>query len=67
MHAHSYICIIGEKLFTKFGVPGLLIVLAIVVLLFGVDLIGKIAGELGKGIRTFQEGLTGKDQSEQDK
>lgn len=43
----------------RFGLPELLIVLAIVILLFGVGRIGKIAGELGKGIRSFKDGLQG--------
>ncbi len=43
----------------QLGVPELLILLGIVVLLFGVGRIGKIAGELGSGIRTFREGLQG--------
>ena len=41
------------------GVPELLIVLGIVILLFGVGRIGKIAGELGSGIRAFKEGIGG--------
>ncbi len=43
----------------RFGVTELLIILVIVVLLFGVGRIGKIAGEMGKGIRAFREGLKG--------
>ena len=43
----------------RFGTTELIIILVIVVLLFGVGRIGKIAGELGKGIRTFQSGLKG--------
>jgi len=43
----------------RLGVPELLIILAVVVLLFGVGRIGKIAGEMGKGIRSFREGLRG--------
>ncbi len=47
---------------TKFGVPELLIILVIVVLLFGPGRLGKIAGELGTGIRNFREGINdGKD------
>jgi sec-independent protein translocase protein TatA len=41
------------------GVPELLIILVIVILLFGVGRISKVAGELGKGIRSFKEGLEG--------
>ena len=37
----------------------LIIILVIVVLLFGVGRIGRIAGELGKGIREFRKGLGG--------
>jgi sec-independent protein translocase protein TatA len=43
------------------GLPELLIVLVIIIILFGVGRIGKIAGELGSGIRAFREGLQGED------
>ncbi len=42
------------------GVPELLILLVIIVLLFGVGRVGKIAGELGNGLREFRNGLSGK-------
>ena len=41
------------------------IVLIIVLLLFGPGRIGKIAGELGKSIRAFREGLNGDKQDDQ--
>jgi sec-independent protein translocase protein TatA len=44
------------------GPTELIIILIIVVLLFGVGRIGKIAGELGSGIRAFREGLQGSDE-----
>lgn len=40
-----------------FGPPELILILVIVILLFGVGRISKIAGELGSGIRSFREGL----------
>lgn len=41
------------------GPTELIIVLVIVIILFGVGRIGKIAGELGSGIRAFKDGLRG--------
>jgi sec-independent protein translocase protein TatA len=48
----------------RIGPLELTIILVIIVLLFGVGRIGKIAGELGTGIRSFREGLQGKDKDE---
>ena len=39
------------------GVPELLLILAVVLILFGVGRISKIGGELGKGIKAFREGV----------
>lgn len=41
------------------GQTELIIIFVIVILLFGVGRIGKIAGELASGIRSFKEGLVG--------
>jgi sec-independent protein translocase protein TatA len=49
------------------GTPELVIILVIIVVLFGVGRIGKIGGELGKGIRSFREGLSGKEEDKPDK
>ena len=42
----------------------LIVILVIVLLLFGPGRIGRIAGELGKGIKAFRDGL-GKDKPEE--
>ncbi len=47
----------------SFGLPELLIILVVVILLFGVGRIGKIAKELGTGIRSFKDGLQSKDET----
>ncbi|HLC02496.1 MAG TPA: twin-arginine translocase TatA/TatE family subunit [Anaerolineales bacterium] len=47
----------------RLGTTELIIILVIVVILFGVGRVGKIAGELGRGIRSFREGLKGEDKS----
>jgi sec-independent protein translocase protein TatA len=41
----------------RLGTPELIIIMAIIILLFGVGRIGKIAGELGRGVREFRSGL----------
>jgi len=39
-----------------------IVILIIVVLLFGPGRIGKIAGELGRSIKSFREGLENKEE-----
>ena len=46
------------------GTTELIIILVIIILLFGVGRIGKVASELGKGIRNFQSGLKGDEKPE---
>lgn len=43
----------------RLGPTELIIILVIIIVLFGVGRISKIAGELGSGIRAFKEGLQG--------
>ena len=47
------------------GQTELIIILVIVLLLFGAGRIGKIAGELGSGIRAFKSGLGGDKEDKQ--
>jgi sec-independent protein translocase protein TatA len=49
----------------RLGTTELILILVIVVLLFGVGRVSKIAGELGKGIRSFREGLKGDEEKPQ--
>ena len=41
----------------RFGPTELILIIVIIILLFGVGRISKIAGELGSGIRSFRKGL----------
>lgn len=46
------------------GTTELIIILVIIVLLFGVGRIGKIANELGSGMRAFRDGLNGEEKKD---
>ena len=46
------------------GIPELLIIAVIIVLLFGVGRIGKVGGELGKGIREFRSAIKDNERAE---
>ncbi len=48
------------------GTTELIIILVIVVLLFGAGRIGKIAGELGSGIKAFKEGISSDEEGEKE-
>ncbi len=43
-----------------------IVILVIILLLFGVGRIGKIAKELGGGIRSFKQGLQGEEKKPED-
>lgn len=42
-----------------------IIILVIILLLFGPGRIGKVAGELGKSIKAFRDGLSGEKEEDQ--
>ncbi len=46
-----------------FGTTELIIVLVIIILLFGVGRISKVAREMGKGVREFRSGISGQDEN----
>jgi len=48
----------------RLGPTELIIILVIVLLLFGPGRIAKIAGELGRGIRSFKDGVNQGDEGE---
>lgn len=48
------------------GWQELLIILAIVIIMFGVGRIYKLGGELGAGIHNFRKGLKGDDEKKDD-
>ena len=52
-------------MFGRLGPTELIILLVIVIILFGPGRIGKIAGELGKGIKSFRDGLGNNDQKDE--
>ncbi len=51
----------------RLGPTELIIILVIIIILFGAGRIGKIAGELGQGIREFRKGLGNENKPTQDK
>ncbi len=48
----------------RLGPTELILILAIVVVLFGVGRIGKIGKEMGTGLREFRKGLQGDEKSD---
>jgi len=44
---------------SSIGLPELLLVSLIVLMVFGVGRISKVAGELGSGVNAFRKGLKG--------
>lgn len=51
----------------QLGPTELIIILVIVIVLFGVGRISKIAGEMGTGIKAFKQGLQGDEEKKAEK
>jgi sec-independent protein translocase protein TatA len=51
---------------TMLGLKEMIVVLILVLLLFGPGRIVKVAGEMGKGIKAFKDGLSEKDASDEE-
>lgn len=49
------------------GPTELIIILVIIIILFGVGRISKIAGEMGSGIKAFKDGLSGDEENSETK
>jgi len=47
------------------GPTELIIILVIIIILFGVGRIGKIASEMGSGIKAFRDGIQGDEEEEE--
>ncbi len=45
------------------GWPEAILFIVIILLVFGVDRISRVAGEMGKGVKAFKEGLNGGEKS----
>jgi sec-independent protein translocase protein TatA len=52
-------------MFKFIGWPELILFLVIILLIFGIGRISKIAGEIGSGIRAFKDGLSADKQDEE--
>jgi len=53
-------------MFKTIGWPELIVFLVLILLIFGVGRISKVAGEIGEGIRAFKDGLSGGKDKEND-
>jgi len=49
----------------RLGGLEIIVVLVVVLLIFGPGRISKVAGEMGKGIKAFKDGITGKEEPDE--
>lgn len=45
-------------MFSNIGLPGILVIAALVLILFGRGKISEIMGDVGKGIKSFKKGVS---------
>lgn len=66
MTASGLAAIFGAGAYAMLGLgpTELIIILVIVILLFGVGRISRLAGEMGSGMRAFHEGLSNDEEKE---
>ena len=51
-------------MFKSFGWPEIVLILAIVLIVFGVGKLPQVGGAIGKGIRAFRKAQSGEDEEE---
>jgi sec-independent protein translocase protein TatA len=49
----------------RLGGLEIIIVLVVVLLIFGPGRISKVAGEMGRGIKSFKDGISGKEEADE--
>jgi sec-independent protein translocase protein TatA len=54
-------------MFGRLGWPEILLILAIVLIVFGVGRLPQVGGAIGKGIRAFRKAQSGEDEEEEEK
>ena len=59
--------IFGTGFIGNIGIPGLVIILLIILVLFGAGKLPRIAGDLAKGIKNFKSGMKEETSKEDDK
>jgi len=52
-------------MFKSFGWPEIVLILAIVLIVFGVGKLPQVGGAIGKGIRAFRKAQSGEDDEEE--
>jgi len=54
-------------MFRSFGVWEIVLILAIILIVFGVGKLPQVGNAIGKGLRSFKRGQSGEDDEEKDK